>query len=180
MIHGWTDNFQRTWITNVVNDFIRFTKSNICVVNWERLALTDYRVSVENIKIVANKINEFIDYLIKVYSVKLTDITLVGHSLGAQISGLIGKKFNGKISRIIGLDPAGPLFTRNPLTMREHLNKNNAQFVQILHTDHNILGTDLNCGHQDYYANGGHSPQPGCVLPALENGMTHSNLIFFI
>ena len=62
-----------------------------------------------------------------------------------------------KIKRITGLDPAGPLFGHNA---SERLDKNDAEFVDIIHTD-KILGLDLPIGHVDFYPNGGES-QPSC------------------
>ena len=61
------------------------------------------------------------------------------------------------MKRITGLDPAGPLFGKNA---SERLDKNDAEFVDIIHTD-KILGLDLPIGHADFYPNGGES-QPSC------------------
>lgn len=44
------------------------------------------------------------------YNYSLSDVTLVGHSLGAHISGYAGKYTNGTLGIIVGLDPAAPLF----------------------------------------------------------------------
>ncbi len=36
-----------------------------------------------------------------------TQVHIVGFSLGAHVGGFAGNIFNGKISRVTGLDPAG-------------------------------------------------------------------------
>ncbi len=37
----------------------------------------------------------------------------VGHSLGAQVCGQVGKSFGPKLDGIIASDPAGPIFESN-------------------------------------------------------------------
>lgn len=88
---------------------------------------------------------------------------IVGHSLGAQMSAIIGrsvaKKSSGekKIARISALDPALPsTFTSSCI------NKNDAKFVDIIHTDAWLYGTATSTGHADFWPNGGKSLQPGC------------------
>lgn len=64
------------------------------------------------------------------------NLVVVGHSLGAHIAGMAGKKLrtNGrKIGAIIGLDPAGVLFDVNETNYR--LADTDADYVQVIHTD---------------------------------------------
>lgn len=62
--------------------------------------------------------------------------------------------------RITGLDPAYPLYY--DLGDNEELNKNDAKFVDIIHTDKGICGGPISTGHADFYPNGGGRPQPMC------------------
>lgn len=93
----------------------------------------------------------------------LDDILLIGHSLGGQITGFVGKlvkeKTEQKLPRIIALDPAGPLFDNRPEDKR--LNKNDAEIVEVLHSDGGTFGFLKSCGTIDFFPNGG-SSQPGC------------------
>lgn len=67
------------------------------------------------------------------------DVHLVGHSLGAHVAGVIGhnviKQKRGKIGRITGLDPAGPIFDQ--IFWAKHyddvksLDKEDAEFVDV-------------------------------------------------
>lgn len=69
------------------------------------------------------------------------------------------------IHRISGLDPAGPLFFTVEPSYALHLtlNKTDAKFVDIIHTDRNAYGFPLSTATADFYPNGGARHQPGCV-----------------
>lgn len=66
-----------------------------------------------------------------------------------------------KIGRITGLDPAGPQFEGN--IPDERLSDDDADFVDVLHTDGGTLGYEASIGHVDYFPNGG-KRQAGCGL----------------
>lgn len=104
---------------------------------------------------------------------KWGEMHLIGHSLGAHISGIISeeiKRARGewKVTRITGLDPAQPCFVGTDLT----LNKNDAPFVDVIHTNSRpiipgiALGYVDDMGHVDMYVNGGHH-QPICTKPPV-------------
>lgn len=59
-----------------------------------------------------------------------------------------------------GLDPAGALYDQ----LQIGLNQTNAQFVQVLHTTPGLIGTELNRGDADFYANNRSEIQPGCPI----------------
>lgn len=82
----------------------------------------------------ASALAELVEGLIRA-GLRSSDLTVVGHSLGAHIAGLAGKKiaqFN-KIGSIVGLDPAAILFNVNETELR--LANTDAEYVQIIHTD---------------------------------------------
>lgn len=95
---------------------------------------------------------------------------VVGHSLGAQLGGTIGRnviqqsKQGTHLHRITGLDPAGPLFYPDlPIILEEnHLTEKDAEFVDIIHTDSGGYGYPLQTGSADFFVNSGHRFQPGC------------------
>lgn len=80
---------------------------------------------------------------------KVTNINLhcVGHSLGAHICGFTGATLHTishvSLQRISGLDPAGPMFAIDVpypfnwlnISPDARLNKNDANFVDVIHTD---------------------------------------------
>lgn len=96
---------------------------------------------------------------------------LVGHSLGGQCAGLVGRHLrkisneNFVIPKIYALDPAGPDFERKlPLILHKGfdcISRNDASYVQVIHTNGNNYGVRGTVGHADFYPNGGMN-QPGC------------------
>jgi pancreatic triacylglycerol lipase len=92
-------------------------------------------------------------------------VSLIGHSLGAHISGAAGKRVqNGRINTIVGLDPAGPLFDANNPVNR--LDRNDAEYVEIVHTDTASFGIAFPIGDADFYPNGG-TGMPGCLSKSI-------------
>lgn len=65
------------------------------------------------------------------------------------------------INCCLGLEPARPLFYSNALL--EHLSKDDAYFVDVVHTDQGELGWPTHLGHADFWPNKGISLQPYCM-----------------
>lgn len=106
---------------------------------------------------------------------------VVGHSLGAQLCGYMGRKIIQqsnhavKLPRITGLEPANPGFF--PPILLQHLSYSDADFVDIVHTDTNFYGQPHATGTADFWPNDGSRIQPGCpfglFLPLTQNGRFH-------
>lgn len=112
------------------------------------------------------------------------DIHAIGFSLGAHVAAFasnaieqsVGHRFDritGKLNIILkfrktrhpkshatGLDPALPFFASGDINWK--LDKTDAGFVDIIHTNAGIFGKIEPSGHVDYYVNGGQI-QPACV-----------------
>ena len=106
------------------------------------------------------------------------NVTIAGYSLGAHAAGYAGAVLNGEIEQIIGLDPAGPLFTiPSVVSTNYRLDQSDAMFVQILHTSAYTLGSGVKSGHADFYPNGGKAPQPNCrMFTSLQDFQSTSEL----
>lgn len=96
----------------------------------------------------------------------------------AHIAGHAGKNVRrGRINAILGLDPAGPLFSvRNPAG---RLDATDANYVECIHTNGPTLlivgaGIGAPIGHADFFPNGGTS-QSGC----LTNTCSHLRAVTF-
>lgn len=63
---------------------------------------------------------------------------------------------------LTGLDPARPAF-EDCIGPENHLDRTDAEFVDIIHSCAGFLGFKNPIGHVDFYPNGGSPPQPGCT-----------------
>ena len=78
---------------------------------------------------------------------------------------------------LTGLDPAGLYFTTVSSDFR--LDESDASYVDVIHTDAGVLGTNRRDGDVDFYPNGG-SRQPGCLFKCkLRRSKSSHPLIFF-
>lgn len=87
-IHGWNSQGKLT---------PRFTEAyfkkgninvNVIAVNWRDLSDDDYVGARRRIDAVGLYVAQFIDYLVNRGNLKLKDFVLIGHSLGAHVSGI--------------------------------------------------------------------------------------------
>ncbi|XP_045896095.1 lipase member H-like isoform X1 [Micropterus dolomieu] len=160
VIHGYRPNGSPPiWVSNARKLLLARNDINVVIVDWNHgAANVNYFKAVENTRKAADYITAFIEKMQK-HGASLSSIHMIGASLGAHISGFIGASLKGSIGRITALDPAGPQFTGTP--PEDRLDSTDAQFVDVLHTDIDVLGFRKPLGHIDFYVNGG-LDQPGC------------------
>ncbi|XP_012300160.2 lipase member I isoform X3 [Aotus nancymaae] len=160
LIHGYRPvGSIPSWLQNFLRILLNEEDMNVIVVDWNRGATTFiYSRAVKNTRKVAASLSGHIKNLLK-HGASLDNFHFIGVSLGAHISGFVGKIFHGQLGRITGLDPAGPRFSRKPPYSR--LDYTDAKFVDVIHSDSNGLGIREPLGHIDFYPNGGNK-QPGC------------------
>lgn len=174
VVAGYMSSGEDGWRVDIRNRWLDLEDVNVIVVSWKDGNHETYPQAVLNTRVIARQITVLMYYLAIVRNVNpwesdyLKKFNLVGHSLGAHICGFVGKDFSGKIGRITGLDPAGPMFVKKHRGSK--LDKTDAQLVETLHTNGGIeipfFGHEDPLGHVDYYANGG-SSQPNCIEPKL-------------
>lgn len=91
---------------------------------------------------------------------------IIGLSLGAHVAGFAGKKvkrkFGSPVSWITGLDPAGPYYQK--VFKSKRLSNDDAQVVEVIHTDAGFYGFPRSLGTIDFYPNGGALIQPFCEI----------------
>ncbi|XP_034023868.1 lipase member H [Thalassophryne amazonica] len=160
VIHGYRPTgAPPIWIDHIVHLLAEQADMNIIVVDWNKGAANlNYFVTVSYTREAAHNLTSFI-MTMQEEGASLSSVHLIGVSLGAHLAGFVGAYLKGRIGRITGLDPAGPMFTS--ATPDERLDPTDAMFVDVLHTDMNSFGLQGAHGHIDYYANGG-ADQPGC------------------
>ncbi|KAG8435837.1 hypothetical protein GDO86_013691, partial [Hymenochirus boettgeri] len=164
IIHGFIENGDDIWLTTMCKTMLQVEDVNCFCVDWSGGSHTSYPQAVNNIRIVGAELARFIGFLKSNFQYSLSNIHIIGHSLGSHAAGEAGKRMPG-IARITGLDPAGPFFHGTPEEVR--LDPSDGVLVDVIHTDMSPLipmtgfGIDQPSGHLDFYPNGG-SNMPGC------------------
>lgn len=131
------------------------------MVDWSVYGETINYISAKRNTLKAGKeIAEFIDWTHLKGGLSFKTLTVVGHSLGSHVAGIIGKNVTkGVINSIIGLDPAMPLFALDKPDSR--LAISDAFYVETIQTNGGKNGFYNPIGKASFYANGGKN-QPGC------------------
>ncbi|TRY89750.1 hypothetical protein DNTS_000002 [Danionella cerebrum] len=160
IVHGYRAlGSKPSWVGGLAQALLREEDVNVLVVDWLYGASFAYNLVVENYKEVAVQISMLINHLTKSGSL-LESFHFIGVSLGAHVSGFVGTLFEGKLGRITGLDPAGPMFkSADPF---DRLDSSDALFVEAIHTDSDYFGISIPVGHVDFFLNGG-MDQAGCA-----------------
>ncbi|XP_076290869.1 inactive pancreatic lipase-related protein 1-like [Lasioglossum baleicum] len=160
-IHGYRESVDAESVTIIVDAYLKVTKCNVIAIDYRKVADNiNYIADAIHVNAVGAAIANALDQLVA-HGLDCNKVHIVGHSLGAQVAGHVGIHINCNISRITGLDSAGPMFYTG-----RYLKSGDAQFVDMIHTDKGVLGQMYNSADADFLPNGGHRPQPGCpVLP---------------
>lgn len=71
-----------------------------------------------------------------------------------------------RVYRVTGLDPSlrGDIGVYTLINGYQHINANDADYVDIIHTDAGGHGTPTSTGTVDFWVNGGIRIQPGCPI----------------
>lgn len=173
IVHGFRSSAKTPWMRDLKDEILDEEKAvSVVLVDWSKGCnrLLGYSKAAGNTRTVARSLALLVKSLADAGVVGPEHVHYIGHSLGAQTGSFFGqdvKNLTGRrVSRISGLDPAGPLFEHHGV----HLRPNDADFVDVLHTSMGkgwtgVLGGGLgmrsSCGHVDFYPNGGRR-QPGC------------------
>ncbi|GFR06891.1 endothelial lipase [Trichonephila clavata] len=163
LIHGYETRLKPGNIFEKIKDEMLATgKYNVIIVNWILYAIPPYPLGVFNTILVGNYVAEMIQFIMDRTGIQANRFHLIGHSLGAHLSGIVGKRISN-IGRITGLDPAGPLY-EIPQTLNR-LFYTDAEYVDVMHTSNHLTGYGLglyqSVGWSDFYVNGGEF-QPAC------------------
>ncbi|XP_073825783.1 pancreatic lipase-related protein 2-like [Musca autumnalis] len=158
IIHGYNANMNLHALAKMKNEYLAKGDYNIFYVDWSTLARGPcYINAVYNIQHIGTCVAQLVE---RIRDAKSNDIHVIGFSLGAHIANYIAKNVqNYTLPRITGLDPALPLFVTSPND--EKLDKSDAAFVDVIHTNALVQGKFERCGHADFYMNGGIF-QPNC------------------
>lgn len=168
LVHGWTEHCFVEWCKALTKAYVKMGNFNIIVVDWSTHGDADYMTASLAVPPVGDKMGDFIVKLHEKLKIPLKNFHLISHSLGCHVASFMGKrvfKVTGrKVGRITALDPAAPIFAVPGVSEDKRINKDDATFVDIVHTDGGVLGFTEPVGTVDFYPNGGTAVQPGCSL----------------
>lgn len=166
IMHGWLQDANSSGIIKLKNAYLNRYDANVIILDWSQIAKQAYTVSYCHMQRMSIKISKFLCHISTNLGVALNEVHVVGYSLGAQLAGVsaqyVKSKCKKQIGRITGLDPSGPLFQNLP--ERRRLDKGDAGFVDVIHTDQMKFGYSGSTGGSDFYPNCG-QVQPGCTTP---------------
>lgn len=161
IIHGILNDYESDPNVELRKAYMTQGDYNIISVHWttgtDNLFSTPRRV-----KRVGKRLASFLDFANETVGLSFDTLEIIGHSYGAHCAGFTGKYVqNGKVNKIVGLDPAYPFFDYGRPDRR--LASTDAVYVESIQTSAGILGFLEPIGHVTFYPNGGRS-QPGCLF----------------
>lgn len=169
IIHGFISSGMDGWIITLKDALLGREDCNVISVDWAAGSLTpEYYIINGRVPVVGEDVSKLILFLQHTTGLTPNLVHIIGHSLGAHVAGFTGKKLNGTIARITGLDPAGHMYHQVEAT--ERLDKTDALFVDVIHSHgcttvlsqwRDCYGIDENIGDADFWPNGGEH-QPAC------------------
>lgn len=165
VIHGWHGYEKCTFFQEILKAYFDNGDYNIITLDWSALGSRNlfYPHARNQVPFVASKVAIFLNSLKAELGIQLEDLHIIGHSLGAHIAGVAAYQiYSGKLGRITGLDPAGPMFSLEDYKGR--LSTDSALFVDVIHSSYNFIGMGATIGHADFIPNGPHKLQRGCGI----------------
>ncbi|MGK7962113.1 hypothetical protein [Crocosphaera sp.] len=161
--HGWQNaGFTDNDFATLAQSIIQYDpNANIFFTDWTDLSSNyNYLESARDTAIVGQQLGEFLLGL----DIDTDKTTLIGHSLGAHISGIAADTYDrltGEVlNTVIGLDSAGLSFEDGLTDESGRLDATDANRVVELHST-SIFGYDDSMGDLDVYLNWNDTFQPG-------------------
>ncbi|KAF9411210.1 hypothetical protein HW555_009924 [Spodoptera exigua] len=163
-LHGFTDDPSKSSYKTISEAFLEQSDVNILALDASSLIHWFYLRSTVMVRFIGERLGSILAALVPA-GLDSSKIHLIGHSLGSHIAGFTAKTFYNqtgyRVARISSLDPAGPCFSDLEVALR--LSKEDADFVDVIHTDAGVYGLNEQIGHVDFYPNSG-SEQPNCLF----------------
>ncbi|GAB0095682.1 phospholipase A1-like [Sergentomyia squamirostris] len=165
VIHGWVNNDNSEINKLITSAYHSVGDFNVFIVDWG--AFDEYSRAASQVDPVGETVADFLIFLRKETGIRLSDVTVIGHSMGAHIAGVTGRN-TAKVEElgvIVGLDPALPMFDTKFSASR--LTGSDAKYVETMHTNIYSWGIGPPIGTASFYPNYG-KKQPGCILDIIQ------------
>ncbi|KAK9507394.1 hypothetical protein O3M35_007259 [Rhynocoris fuscipes] len=171
-IHGYVGNSTVPQMEMLKNKLLERNEGlNVIALDYGPLAHKLYPIAAHYSEDVGKIGSQLIDFLIE-NGAKTTDFHVIGLSLGAHIAGFVGYNVkSGKIARVTALD--APTIGFIIVGKHGRVDKDDAEFVDCIHTCSGTASFMEHMCHADFYPNGGKSPQPGCGTGVTAMGCSH-------
>lgn len=162
--HGFRSDKHTEWLHECKDAILDFDHSNsvqqwqvVGILGWgggADIGLVKYQQAASN----CFEVGKWLGNFLRKFRQEFPNVFTygIGHSLGAHLLGMAGRKNTGNFDRITGLDPAGPGFQNENHDKR--LNNMDAWMVDVIHTDGQDIpyfGTLVPLGKIDFYPNYG-------------------------
>ncbi|KAG5347828.1 LIPP lipase, partial [Acromyrmex charruanus] len=167
--HGWRSSGSSESCILIRNAYLQISDYNVIIIDWSAISSLSYISASRSVTVVGQYVATMIDFLVK-YGMNSWETKVIGHSLGAHVAGIAAYNANSDIGYVVGLDPALPGF--RSLGSGSRISKDDASYVEIIHTNGGLLGYLAAIGDIDFYPNGGQK-QVGCGID-LGGSCSHS------
>jgi pancreatic triacylglycerol lipase len=176
-IHGWNGAPSNPVNVNSNAAYFQHGDYNMITVDWRVGSGTPNYITGRNrVPLAAEAVADFVDFLHLHGFIDFHRTHVIGHSLGGQMAGIVGKLVDrGTIQVIYALDPAGPLF--NLADINGRVAPGDGVYVEVMHTNGGVLGFLEPIGDADFFPAGGRS-QPGCGVD-IGGGCAHGRTAFY-
>ena len=162
IIHGLGSYRDHVWIDKMAYVYHTNGNYNVIATDWSVVSTHDEDYVVSAVDSVGNEIGTFIVQFSQTNVEFLSDVHLIGSSVGAQVAGAAGKAVinkGEKVGRITGLDPTEPKDLKI-------LNEDDAEFVDVIHTTVDVGAVKI--GTADFYIVDGNG-RPICYKKGNES-----------
>ena len=195
IVLGYKGDADKPWLNDLKNNLIKRYNSDRTVVGivvWGKGArllldtgLIHYATAASNTWPIGNVLAYLNINIAKDIPNQKQLLTIcIGHSLGAHLCGFFSKMLKRQepkiqLDRIIGLDPAGQIFQNIYQDPTLRLEKDDALYTEIIHTNTKKFGFKNPIGHTDIYVNGG-LKQPCCGKVTSSIHCSHQYAFLFM
>ncbi|KAJ1522219.1 hypothetical protein ONE63_002527 [Megalurothrips usitatus] len=157
-MHGYSENKDSSSVTTIAKAYLQRGSHNFVVVDWSTYAAPPYVTAFLALYGVSKVVGDAVQDIVNA-GLPQDNLWLVGHSLGGQMAGLVSRQLDFQPTRISALDPALPGYN---VPGFPNLTRDDAVFVDVIHTDAGVFGYNEACGDIDVWPNSGSPLQPGC------------------